>query len=269
MSKEETLEVKQIHFEFDYRVSFHKELFGFSSDMLWLETQGDEFSEFGWVTFLHFRDCWSLLSLSFPFHLYCYYIDSELHLLSSASIHPSICPSTLLCIHSTYCKHWYVLVTEHAKMNESWCLLSWCLFLKMWNESPAFLNSDPPGWSHTSQHISDPVMSFKKHLGAPYYLWNEEGPLPPQSKMIIKGLFMQAPAVLVSSLASLFIQLWKLRGHRASPSPWACLPLPGSCRSSVLCLQLLNFLPFQGPTHSCVFWASTGFWTLSSHILLF
>ena len=28
MSKEGTLEVKQIHFEFDYRVSFHKELFG-------------------------------------------------------------------------------------------------------------------------------------------------------------------------------------------------------------------------------------------------
>lgn len=34
MSKEGTLEVKQIHFEFDYRVSFHKELFGLASDML-------------------------------------------------------------------------------------------------------------------------------------------------------------------------------------------------------------------------------------------
>lgn len=100
MSKEGTLEVKQIHFEFDYRVSFHKELFGLSSDMLWLETQGDKFSECELRSYIFVIVKVSALNLSFPFPFYCYYIGSELHLLSSTSIHPPIHLSIHAFMHS-------------------------------------------------------------------------------------------------------------------------------------------------------------------------
>lgn len=140
----------------------------------------------------------------------------------------------LLCIHSTYSQHWHVLVAEHTEVNELWCLLSCCLFLRCGTRVQPF-------W--IPQHISDPVLSFKKHLGAPYYLWNEEEPLPPQSKMMFKGPFMQAPAVPVSSLTFPFVQFWKLRRRpqgfsqslSMSASPWLLLvlcPVPPSLELS-------------------------------------
>ena len=215
----------------------------------------------------------SILSFSFLLLLYRFRTSSPF-LYIHPSIHQSVHPCFYAFIQHTL-KYWYVLVTEHTKVNESWCLLSCCLFLRCGTESSLseFWSSQPfwililPAESclSTSLILSPPLRNIWELF---VICGMRRSPFHPRARW-----YLRAPPCRPQQPQS---RLWLFSSHGCGtwgtaglPSPWACLRFPGSCWSSVLCLLLLNFLPLETHLTSCVLWALTVFGTLSSHILLF